>query len=331
MATVSVIVPVYKVEKYIHRCVDSILAQTFDDFELILVDDGSPDCCGEICDEYAKKDNRIHVIHQKNAGLSVARNVGIDWTFANSESEWLFFVDSDDWIYYKTLESLMAGAVKTGCSVVISGFERTQGEMPYVDDNGLSAIERDTASYFREQTVNAVVAWGKIYRKESFRYIRYPVGKIHEDEFTTYKILFQFDTIAFINQPLYFYFQNEEGIMNTQKQKMCSYDVQEERMVFFERLGMKEMHEWQTREYFLKLYYLQAKLLSKNSKEEIIVQKRMRAGVRKYRKSLHKVFNFYEIFSLCLMGSKVRFFRNLVVQNDFEPIQKLLSKIKKKI
>ena len=84
MAAISVIVPIYKVEAFLHRCVDSILAQSFSDFDLVLVDDGSPDSCGDICEEYARKDGRIHVIHQKNGGLSAARNTGIDWAQANS-------------------------------------------------------------------------------------------------------------------------------------------------------------------------------------------------------------------------------------------------------
>ena len=99
MPIISVIVSVYKVEPYIRQCVDSILAQTFTDFELILVDDGSPDNCGAICDEYAAQDCRVRVIHQENGGLSAARNAGIDWAFANSDSQWLAFVDSDDWVH----------------------------------------------------------------------------------------------------------------------------------------------------------------------------------------------------------------------------------------
>ena len=91
MPQISVIVPIYKVEPYLHRCVDSILLQTFRDFELILVDDGSPDNCGRICDQYAENDNRIHVIHQQNRGLSAARNAGIDWAFKNSDSRCLLF------------------------------------------------------------------------------------------------------------------------------------------------------------------------------------------------------------------------------------------------
>ena len=111
MAEISVIVPVYKVEPYLRRCVDSILAQTFSDIEVILVDDGSPDGCPAICDEYARLDKRVKVIHQKNGGLSAARNAGLDWVFANSDSQWISFVDSDDWVHPQFLEYLYRAIV----------------------------------------------------------------------------------------------------------------------------------------------------------------------------------------------------------------------------
>ena len=117
MANISVIVPVYKVEQFLSRCVDSILAQTYPDFEVILVDDGSPDNCGEICDGYARTDSRIHVIHQENGGLSAARNSGIDWTFENSDSRWLAFVDSDDWVHPDFLKVLYETAEQTLCKI----------------------------------------------------------------------------------------------------------------------------------------------------------------------------------------------------------------------
>ena len=182
---ISVIVPIYKVEKYLHRCIDSVLAQTFTDFELILVDDGSPDNCGKICDEYAEKDNRIHVIHKENGGLSDARNAGIDWAFANSDSEWITFIDSDDWIHPKYLETLYNAVKETGCEISICGYEETTGDSPKVDDINLQAVIVSTEDFFCEHNVNAVVAWGKLYKKELFREIRYPVGKLHEDEFNT--------------------------------------------------------------------------------------------------------------------------------------------------
>ena len=209
---ISIIVPVYKVEKYIHRCVDSILAQTFTDFELILVDDGSPDNCGIICDEYALKDNRIHVIHKENGGLSDARNAGIDWAFENSNSEWLTFIDSDDWVHPKYLESLYNAVIESGCSISVCGYQETTGEDPDVDENQLRSIMVDTEQFFCEHNTNAVVAWGKLYKKELFIDIRYPVGKLHEDEYTTYKAFFKEDSLAFLPASLYMYFINTESI-----------------------------------------------------------------------------------------------------------------------
>ena len=106
MSEISVVVPVYNTEDYLKRCIDSIIRQTYKNFDLILIDDGSTDGSGQICDEYAIKDSRIHVIHQKNRGLSAARNAGLDWITLNSSSKWVSFVDSDDWIHHRFLEIL---------------------------------------------------------------------------------------------------------------------------------------------------------------------------------------------------------------------------------
>ena len=113
MPLISVIVPVYNVEKYLERCIRSILMQTFKDFDLILIDDGSPDNCPELCDFYEKKDKRIITIHQNNMGLSAARNTGLNWTFKNSNSRWITFIDSDDWVHPRYLESLYVMVKKT--------------------------------------------------------------------------------------------------------------------------------------------------------------------------------------------------------------------------
>ena len=116
---ISVIVPVYNSEKYIARCVDSVLAQTFSDLELILMDDGSSDGSPAICDAYADKDPRVHVIHQKNAGVCVARNNALDWVFANSDSQWLFFIDNDDWMHPETLQRLYDAAMELNAKISI--------------------------------------------------------------------------------------------------------------------------------------------------------------------------------------------------------------------
>lgn len=281
---ISIVVPIYKVEKYIHRCVDSILAQTFTDFELILVDDGSPDNCGIICDEYALKDNRIHVIHKENGGLSDARNAGIDWAFENSNSEWLTFIDSDDWVHPRYLEALYNAVVESGCSISACGYQETTGEEPNVDENQLSSKIVNTEQFFCEHTVNATVAWGKLYKKSFFVTIRYPVNKLHEDEFTTYKILFVNKNCAYIYQPLYYYFQNEEGIMKSawSIKKLVVLDAYEGQLEFFRKhryqnakLCTAKNFLWYLREY----YFILLDLNGFDKKEEYI--KRIRKDMRR--------------------------------------------------
>lgn len=239
MPTISVIVPVYKVEKYIHRCVDSILGQTFTDFELILVDDGSPDHCGTICDEYAAKDSRVVVIHQENGGLSAARNAGIDWAFANSDSQWLSFIDSDDWIHPEYLQRLLDAAVENNVAVSISGYAQTDGAEPEIDPNLLPPVLWNTEEFFVKHNVNATIACGKLYRKECFQTIRYPVGKIHEDEFTTYKVLFWYEQVAVIPAALYSYYINLDGIIHRpwSLEKMDMYAALEAQIAFFADRG----------------------------------------------------------------------------------------------
>ncbi len=250
---ISVIVPVYKVEPYLRRCVDSILGQTFTDFELILVDDGSPDNCPAICDEYAKKDSRVRVIHQENGGLSAARNAGIDWAFVNSGSQWLNFIDSDDWVHERYLEALYDAVTRTACRISVCAYKETGGEVPAVDEATLVPAVWKTEPFYVKNYVNATVAWGKLYRKELFQGIRYPVGKLNEDEFATYQILFPEETVAYINQPLYFYFQNQGSIMHStwSERKMVAYDARDEQIAYFLQNGYPAAVRLAARNYLL--------------------------------------------------------------------------------
>lgn len=251
MPKISVIVPVYKVEKYINRCIDSILAQSFDDFELILVDDGSPDNCGQICEEYAEKDRRIRVIHRKNGGLSAARNTGIDWVFKHSNSEWLTFIDSDDWIHKDYLEVLFRAAETHHVAVSICGYQETSGEDVVVRLDGKKDIKCSARKYYLEHTANATVAWGKLYNKSCFEKIRYPGGKIHEDEYVTYRILFRFQEIAVVEAPLYAYFINQEGITKStwNPKRMDIFHAFEQQISFFEKNGMYDLVEMRVGNY----------------------------------------------------------------------------------
>ncbi len=248
MPQISVVVPVYKVEPYLRRCVDSILGQTFADFELILVDDGSPDNCPAICDEYAAKDSRVHVIHQENGGLSAARNAGIDWAFANSNSQWLSFVDSDDWVHPEYLERLLEAAVTTGCSLSVCGLLRTQGEaLPEIPI--AAQAERLTANEFycmrAGEHVSPAAACAKLYSKKLFVDLRFPVGKLHEDEFTTYLTVYHAGEIAFCSVLLYAYYINPEGIMHSKwtPKKLHVIEAYEKQLAFSEITGNEILYK----------------------------------------------------------------------------------------
>lgn len=218
--TVSVVVPVYRVEKYLDKCVGSICAQTFADFELILVDDGSPDNCPALCDAWAQKDSRIRVIHQKNGGLSAARNAGIEAALG----QYLLFVDSDDYIESDMLRQLV-------CAAQRSGSKMTLCNLRYEDELGIPFLYPDFSSvqdaildrnafwngYYSSQSAYYVVAWNKLYRRELFTSLRYPVGKLHEDEYVLQELVDQCDNICCLGYIGYHYVQRSGSITNSAK------------------------------------------------------------------------------------------------------------------
>lgn len=236
MPNISVVVPVYNVEQYLCRCVESILNQTYVNFELILVDDGSPDQCGELCELYAAKDRRVHVIHQQNGGLSVARNTGIDWAFS-SDSEWITFIDSDDWIRPEYLEVLLERTTSNKVKVGVCSFSSADhaGNVTEIKNGQERLIAPE--KFWCEAQGNATVAWGKIYRKDLFSTIRYPAGKIHEDEFTTYKLLFSQSRIFVTSADLYLYCTTSPSIMRSQwnEKKLVGLEAYEEQILYFKR------------------------------------------------------------------------------------------------
>lgn len=211
MAEVSVIVPVYKVEPYLKRCVDSILAQTYGDFEVILVDDGSPDNCGRICDEYARLDGRVVAIHQQNGGLSAARNAGLDWMFANSNSRYVSFIDSDDWIAPNYLEELRKGCER--CDVAcVEPLEIKEGEAVEGHAGEVIWDTMPPGVYWRCRYL-PMTAWGKMFKRDMLKKVRFPVGKIHEDEYVIPGLLFACKRVASSDAKLYIYFRRGDSIM----------------------------------------------------------------------------------------------------------------------
>ena len=202
---ISVIVPVYKVELYLRKCVDSVLGQTFRDFELILVDDGSPDNCGKMCDEYATRDARIKVIHQANGGLSAARNAGIDYVMMNSKSEYITFIDSDDWVEDTYLGRLYEG-VKLGAEMSVVGIARAFDENTIVQmrpECRWKVLPVEDYWLIPDESKEGAVA--KLFRKDLFKDVRFPVGKVSEEVFTTHKVVFAARNIAVRGGAYYMY------------------------------------------------------------------------------------------------------------------------------
>lgn len=290
MPKISVIVPVYNVEPYIHRCIDSILCQTFTDFELILVDDGSPDNCGKICDEYAKIDNRIYVIHQENRGLSAARNAGIDRAFLNKDCEWLAFVDSDDCIHQNYLEFLYNLATKNGADLSICRYTSDLNEFSKKHLNEQNSAIIKSEDFYINYTAESTVAGGKLYRKTLFNNLRYPIGKIHEDEFVTYKTVFFAKKIVFTDCPLYFYYKNDSGIMSKQfsEENLSAVAAFEEQIEFFKKNNYTRAHALVVRAYIFLLADIltsKIKLLSpeKASNQKRILRKKLKFALKNYK------------------------------------------------
>lgn len=238
---ITVIIPVFRVEAYLRRCVDSVLNQTYKNMEIILVDDGSDDGCPSICDEYAKQDSRVSVIHQKNAGLSGARNAGIE----QAEGSYLAFVDSDDYLSPEFLERLYKACVETGSDMSVCRWEYVKGEP--VSEKGSGEIHTFTG---REMLANLyipdgayfVVAWNKLYKRELFESIRYPLGRIHEDEATTYRIYHQVKQAAYVNVSLYGYFVTPSSITRGFNPKRLDWvKAGVERIDFLEENGYSEL------------------------------------------------------------------------------------------
>ena len=302
MPKITVIVPVYDVEKYLDRCVDSILNQTFTDFELILVDDGSPDNCGKICDEYAKKDNRITVIHKENGGLSDARNVALDMIFNKSDSEWLTFIDSDDWVHPNCLEIFYNFAVKADLPIIMAEVFVTNGEVefPQFKEEYLS-VERVNDA-FRNVKLDPPSVCGRLYKKELFKDVRFPFGKLFEDRFTSYKLLFRFEKVGVVNFPLYYYFMNDDGITHAKwsPRMLDNLEAAENQLAFFKATGNSEMYDYITDDYINHCIYNLKQIGNGEDKAKYrnIVRQKLRKTLKKEKRkrgfSVKKNFNYYK-------------------------------------
>lgn len=209
---ISVVVPIYNVDQYLKECVDSILTQTHDHIEIILVDDGSTDCSNTMCDEFAKVNSNIIVCHKKNGGLSSARNIGMMCSFG----EILAFIDSDDFISPDMLSTLLSDMTENGADMACCNctkiFEdgRIIDEKPKYDE--ITVLTNDNVLY---GIYDDFSAWNKLYKKRLFQNIQYPEGKLYEDARTTYRLAKKCSTVTYNPSSLYFYRQRSSSIMGS--------------------------------------------------------------------------------------------------------------------
>lgn len=219
----SIIVPVYQVEAHIDECITSILDQTFRDFELILVDDGSLDRCPAICDVYAQKDSRIRVIHQKNQGLSAARNTGLQ----AARGDYIGFVDSDDFIEASMYEKLLDNLEREKADISVCGRYKVWGDKKIQEQKSNVYKVMDSAQALALMNTNVlgyfdVAAWDKIYKRSCFKGIEFPEGKLCEDWFVMYMLFFNAHRIVYDSIPLYNYRQRTGSITHGKKVNMMS-------------------------------------------------------------------------------------------------------------
>lgn len=216
---VSVIIPIYNVEQFFSRCIESVISQTYKNLEIILVDDGSTDHCGIIADKYAEKDDRIKVIHQKNGGLSAARNNGI----AIATGKYITLVDSDDYIDNSFVETLLDNLAKTDSDISVCDYQVFEHECPQIATGKNIAKTYDAQDALKHlfyQKGITTSACAKLYKAKLFKGIKYPVGKICEDLATTYRLFASSKRICVTQKKLYFYLVNPNSIINSNKKQM---------------------------------------------------------------------------------------------------------------
>lgn len=235
---ISIIVPVYNVESYLRKCINSILNQTTENIEIILVNDGSTDKSGDICDEYKKKDDRVVVIYKENGGLSSARNVGLEI----ATGDLIGFIDSDDWIELDYFEILYDGIIKynTDISVMhlikVTNYEKIEFKTKRKEEWVKFTRDNAMESFFLDDFIG-YSACNKLYRANLFENIRYPEGMLMEDKATTYKLIYKTNSVVVNSSRKYHYYLRNDSIMQCEfnRKKFDSLEIHMEQIEFVDR------------------------------------------------------------------------------------------------
>lgn len=241
---ISIVIPVYNVESYLEQCVETVIGQVYENIEIILIDDGSTDNSGKICDELVKKDKRIKVIHKKNGGLSDARNYGLDI----AKGEYISFIDSDDYVEKTYINELYESILAKKADIAVGEYYVVSNRNKKIETN-IRMIEKEYTNiegvldllYQKNMTSSACA---KLYKKELFDDVRFPLHKLHEDVPVVYKLFLKSKKIVYINNKLYYYYQREGSIVNStfRKEKL---DYIEHTKIIVDEMKLKEKKLYQ--------------------------------------------------------------------------------------
>ena len=294
MAKISVILPIYNTEQYLAKCIESVCHQTYEDLEILLVNDGSTDGCEQICLDYAKKDKRIQYLKKENGGLSDARNYGID----RAKGDYLAFIDSDDFVEAEFIERLYEAITRENVSIAATTFD-------IVDATGhLVGVEKLTTSLpvvsgrevckkiLEEDGYRFVVVWNKLYKKDLFKELRFEKGKLHEDEYFTYRLLYEIEKVAVVQESLYHYLKRDNSISKstlTEHRYHCLVEFQLERMDFYKKKGDIELlllcYHWFLN-FIIRIVYGERKLIAGKHQKYLQAQFRL---IYQYLKKYNQV------------------------------------------
>ena len=308
---ISVIVPVYNVEKYLSKCINSILNQTIKNLEIILVDDGSLDNSGKICDEFAQKDNRIIVIHKENNGLSSARNAGLEI----AKGKYIGFVDSDDWLDEYMYETLLKLIKDNNSDISCCKFFKATNDdekCPHVSNESIKSFSNIEGlnNFYNDLYTQTVVAWNKLYARKLFDNVIYPVGKIHEDEGTTYKLFYKANKITYTNIPLYYYRTTPNSITTSKfnKKRLAILDVYDEKIKFIKSINNDSLYSKTLKWYLFTLincYFECLNNMEDNQKYLASIKTKIFDIYKEYSKSKERQLHWIILFSIFKINPKI--------------------------
>lgn len=292
---ISIIVPVYNVEKYLKRCIESIINQTYKNLEIILVDDGSTDNCPAICDEYARKDKRIKVIHKENGGASSSRNTGMD----AATGKYITFVDSDDFIKEEFVEYLYNLSIENNCEIVQCSFEIGSNEK-FSDIRIRDKVEVYSNIEALCSRKLKVVPWGKLYKMKTIKSIKFPLGIINEDDATYYKFIYNSKRVCITNKQLYYYYQSNNSVMrNNSKYKRTDFiNIYKDRIKFFKEKKEVILYEKSYERFclVLMLFYISCKKDKENTNDKKEILNLYRENLKTVLKSKYTSIKFKLMF-----------------------------------